>query len=159
MPICNKCKCELPAEMFHKRIFKNGKISVQPTCKACKKIISRKRYELKGDIIRQKNKEWRDTHAEEMRKIRKAWWEKHPKMGAFYTALYRARRNENINPQLTTSELEEIREIYLNRPDGYVVDHIIPRHGRDGSRGLHIPSNLQYLTNHENCVKSNKLPV
>lgn len=159
MPICIKCKKELPVTEFHKRIYKNGRVSVQSICKTCKKIIARKRYELKRDEILQKGKIWRDTHKEEMRTMRKAWWDNNPKMKAFYQALYRARRDGNINPSIPVSMLDELRKFYEHRPDDCVVDHIMPRNGRDGSRGLHIPPNLQYLTEHENCVKSNKLPV
>ena len=40
--------------------------------------------------------------------------------------------------------------IYLNRPKGYVVDHIEPIDGETSS-GLHTPWNLQYLLHGENC--------
>tara|TARA_R110000764_G_C10815989_1_gene360967 strand:+ start:372 stop:569 length:198 start_codon:yes stop_codon:yes gene_type:complete len=46
-----------------------------------------------------------------------------------------------------------IKEIYLNCPAGYEVDHIIPI----SKGGLHHQDNLQYLTPDENKRKSNKL--
>jgi hypothetical protein len=52
---------------------------------------------------------------------------------------------------------EEIIAIYLGRPPGCEVDHIIPLVGRtpEGWRvsGLHVPWNLQYLPKMENRTK------
>ncbi len=53
------------------------------------------------------------------------------------------------------SDLEGIKEFYINRPPGCHVDHIIPLHGTLVS-GLHVLSNLQYLSIEENLSKGNK---
>ncbi len=53
---------------------------------------------------------------------------------------------------------DKIKEIYDNCPPGYHVDHIIPLQGEKVS-GLHIETNLQYLTAAENCSKRNKYLV
>ena len=53
------------------------------------------------------------------------------------------------------ADLDKIKEIYYNCPEGYEVDHIIPLQGVYVC-GLHIETNLQYLTPLENRQKSNK---
>lgn len=56
-----------------------------------------------------------------------------------------------------TKELRKaIRQIYLARPDGFHVDHIVPINGKNVS-GLHVPWNLQYLPASENHRKLNKI--
>jgi hypothetical protein len=52
------------------------------------------------------------------------------------------------------ANLDIIQQFYLNRPEGYHVDHIIPLKG-PAVCGLHIESNLQYLPAAENRAKSN----
>lgn len=54
------------------------------------------------------------------------------------------------------SDLELIKEFYNNCPVGYEVDHILPLRGTEVS-GLHIISNLQYLTIADNRAKLNKM--
>ena len=51
------------------------------------------------------------------------------------------------------ADMKIIKEIYLNCPEGYEVDHIIPI----SKGGLHHQDNLQYLTPTENKQKSNKM--
>lgn len=56
------------------------------------------------------------------------------------------------------ADLHKIHKFYINCPQGYHVDHIIPLRGELVS-GLHILENLQYLTVEENLHKSNKYEI
>ena len=53
------------------------------------------------------------------------------------------------------ANLQKIKEIYVNCPEGYQVDHIIPITNKNVC-GLHVENNLQYLTKLENMRKKNK---
>lgn len=53
------------------------------------------------------------------------------------------------------ADLNKIKEIYLNCPEGYQVDHIIPINSKYVC-GLHVENNLQYLEKNLNNIKSNK---
>jgi hypothetical protein len=67
----------------------------------------------------------------------------------------RLREIAEIRQRPIWANLKKIMEIYVNRPEGYHVDHIIPLRGKTVS-GLHVESNLQYLPALENMKKHNK---
>ena len=76
----------------------------------------------------------------------------------------RKRRHRNATPPwITKEEKLQIRQMYLQAQkltkmtgERYVVDHIIPLLN-DSVCGLHVPWNLQIMTQEENLKKSNKL--
>lgn len=70
----------------------------------------------------------------------------------------KTRRELKANRVPSWANLEAIKEIYNNCPDGYHVDHIVPLRG-DLVSGLHVENNLQYLLAEENIKKSNKFSV
>lgn len=65
-------------------------------------------------------------------------------------ARYMAKK-KNQTPE--NADISSIQQFYINCPQGYEVDHIIPI----SKGGLHTLDNLQYLTISENRKKSNKI--
>lgn len=74
-----------------------------------------------------------------------------PELYRSYAAKRRAAKLQRTPPW---ADLEAIKTIYANCPEGYHVDHIHPMQGELIS-GLHVENNLQYLTAEENLRKSN----
>ena len=82
-----------------------------------------------------------------------------------YKALssFRRKRNQQATPKwLTYTQKKEIRSLYIIAQTStkitgvkYVVDHIVPLVG-DTVCGLHVPWNLQIMTQEDNLLKSNK---
>lgn len=82
------------------------------------------------------------------------WAKNNPAKANANAAKYRASK---LNRTPSWANLEKIKEIYKNCPIGYHVDHIIPLLGKFIS-GLHIETNLQYISARDNLRKSNKHP-
>ena len=82
----------------------------------------------------------------------KRWYEKNKSKQLAKSNMEKAARLQRIP---SWANLDAIKEFYLNRPEGYHVDHIVPLRGKEVS-GLHVLENLQYLLAKENLSKSNK---
>ena len=80
---------------------------------------------------------------------------KAPKYRSMYARLSHMKRKLRM-PKW--SDRNAIKEFYLNKPEGYQVDHIIPLQGKMVS-GLHVLENLQYLPALENNRKQNYYEV
>lgn len=57
-------------------------------------------------------------------------------------------------PWITLEQINEMREIYKSASKGNHIDHIVPLSSKLVC-GLHVPWNLQVLTEKENLIKSN----
>lgn len=90
------------------------------------------------------------------------WAKKNRHLRNSQLALYRACKLQQTPPWLSNLHKIEIQQKYkqaafLTKITGIVhhVDHIIPLRGKT-VRGLHVPWNLQILTQSENCKKGNR---
>ncbi len=92
--------------------------------------------EEEKDIIRQRNREWQKNNPDLIRKINRI----------------RVSFKRNSTPKWANKKL--ITRIYNKCPEGMQVDHIIPTKGKNVC-GLHVETNLQYLSPEENGKKFN----
>lgn len=116
-------------------------------CKACNAARAKKRY-LENKDVRDKKQQYKRSNVDK------------------YNALDAKRRAKKYNATpdwLTQEHLDEIECFYsaarafkLYTGEAYCVDHIIPLQGEKVS-GLHVPWNLQVLTEADNISKKNKL--
>jgi|TARA_R110002051_G_C8429675_1_gene453258 hypothetical protein len=161
MKTCNKCKETKLVEEF--RFADKAKKYKRNICKSCsneKAKKTQKKYR-QTDKYKEYAKKHRKKHrkkynkSEKAKKTRKEWRNSEHGNGLIKAALakYKAKKLQSTP---SWSDLEKIKEIYINCPKNYEVDHIIPLQGKIVS-GLHIPDNLQYLTIEENRRKGNRI--
>jgi hypothetical protein len=100
----------------------------------------KKKYEADKKYASESHRKWRQANKDKTR---------------LKSANERAVRLQRLP---TWADRELIKEFYLNCPEGYHVDHIIPLRGKLVS-GLHTIDNLQYLPAKENISKGNKFAL
>lgn len=145
---CSKCKKLISRDSFSKD--KSTSDGLKNECKHCvHKRTNTEEYKLQAKY---KNKNRYQLDLDNNRKIRREHYYNNKDM---YVAASAKRRAALINAIPPWADLEKIKEIYKNCPEGYQVDHIYPLQNPTIC-GLHVENNLQYLTEAENKSKSNK---
>ena len=104
--------------------------------------------------VSEANRRYRLANLEKEIERRRRHYRKNPKRYLHYCNKRRAALLKATPPW---ADLEAVARFYDNCPPGMVVDHVYPLQGKTVC-GLHIASNLQYLTPSENQRKFNKLP-
>lgn len=108
----------------------------------------------------EKNREvqanYRAANKEKRKAYNKAWAKLNAGLVTAYSRAYQLAKKRAMPQWLSIEQIKEIEAFYVNRPDGYHVDHIVPLNGKIVS-GLHVPWNLQYLRAAENISKSNRI--
>lgn len=150
MKQCSTCRRKLPLSDFHKdRTQKDG---LRPQCRDCKNTASRRHYKKHWKRISRRNLLWARANADKIAEYSKKYL-KNPenrKRNYALSAHKKAYRSGAVRCDCCSEE--EILTLYLNRPEGMEVDHIVPR----SKGGKHCVNNLQYLTPAENKQKGNK---
>ena len=80
------------------------------------------------------------------------WRDKNKKRHNYHLA---ARKAAKMQRTPVWADMDAIAAVYAACPNGMAIDHVIPLRGKTVS-GLHIASNLQYLTKAANSAKGNK---
>lgn len=163
MQQCKQCFEVKPFELFYKSAkYKSGYMG---TCKSCKQAYLRKWALANQDKQEQyrkisyirgfvKKAAYYKKYIEENREKYLTW-------KAANESLRRARKNNATPKWLTSIHLQEIREFFTIAKDlqwlsneTLEVDHIVPLKGKEVC-GLHVPWNMQILTESENRRKYN----
>jgi hypothetical protein len=148
--ICSSCKEE--TDNFTIRTD-TGKPRRQ--CRVCcNERLIRYRKE-KPEVYKKSLLNYRINNKEKMLARTREWRKNNLKYDAYRRSLYVLAKNQRL---VKWANLNKIKEIYLNCPDGYHVDHIFPLRGKNIS-GLHVEYNLQYLPAKENMSKGNRVYV
>lgn len=135
---CGSC-----SELKRLGLFHNSIASVSGVSAICKDCDSARKYIYCKSNREKCNKASRDHYRLNKEK---------------YIARNAKRRAIEIQAIPLWADLEKIEMFYINRPEGYHVDHIIPLNNALVC-GLHVLDNLQYLTKTDNLKKSNKFNI
>jgi hypothetical protein len=138
-------------------------------CIECKRLWDKSRPEYKNLL----HKKWRESNPElnkrriersneKRRAITKEWKKNNSEKVNALNAKRRALKVGATPSWLSVEQLKDIEQFYMKAKElsystgiEHHVDHIIPLAGNNIC-GLHVPWNLQILTQLENCRKSNK---
>jgi hypothetical protein len=137
----------------------NAKRAEKPKSEASK-AAGRKYYEKNKEAVKARAN---NRPAEERKAHKYKYKQANPELYKALTSV-RKRRHRNATPKWITAEQKlAMRQLYLQAMKltkltgvRYVVDHRVPLLS-DEVCGLHVPWNLQVMTQEENLRKSNKL--
>lgn len=181
MKVCRTCGERKLRDEFHAR--KDSPDGLRSSCKVCRRAYSRQwnadnaerkrassrawvtenaerhrktnrqRYRIKPQYFKDKSAEWRAKNSDRKLASDRRWRNENRGRDRATKAKYKAAKLNATPPWVNYSE---IVLIYDQCPAGHHVDHIVPLQGENVC-GLHVPWNLQYLSETENLKKGNRL--
>jgi len=142
--ICTACnEDKLDTEFYFRK--ETGKLRRQ--CKIC--LMAR--HNPNKENRRKLHAKYYAKNSMKYRQRCQQWRQKNLAYDAYRSSCYRALKARRTP---LWADKTKIKQFYLNCPEGYHVDHIIPLRGTHAS-GLHVETNLQYLPALENLRKRN----
>jgi hypothetical protein len=154
-------------KFYHGRSCKNGHTKKYTSSRRCVECFGEEYRDRIYDINLEWQKKYRTVNKETVRENNKKWYTS-PKGKATMGATTRKRQASKLQRTpnwLTEEDLEIIKQSYqtaveISEETGikHVVDHIIPLQGRNVS-GLHVPSNIQIISQIKNIKKSNRYEI
>lgn len=175
MKICSKCKENKQLDEFYKEV--NGKNGLRAKCKKCCNIQSKEYDIVNLEKVKNKNESYRFINKSKLNIAKRIYYKNNKTKlcvkKSFYNKEHRDIKNatlakyraNKLNASLSSFD-KEIKAIYkealrLQKSDGIKrhVHHIIPlqEFNHIGIFGLHIPCNLQILTEEEHINAHRKL--
>jgi hypothetical protein len=151
---CGKCKSVKNKSAFYNNKARKDGLSAQ--CKTCTKI-NNKNYDWQRKFPKkacEKSHKWRVNNPEKVKIIRSQHQKNNP---GKVNALTMKHHASKVSQTPVWANLQKIKQIYINCPQGMQVDHIIPLQGKTVS-GFHVEYNLQYLSPEDNMKKGNRWP-
>jgi hypothetical protein len=161
MKHCNKCNIVKPfIDFYRNKSKKDGYASI---CSSCNKILSSDWKEQHCAENRLYNTKWQQQNKDKKLHNHKKWRQNNPNKVSSYASLRRAVKLQATPKWLKEEHYKQIESFYWLAKlqyeltdTKYEVDHIVPLKGKTVC-GLHVPWNLQLLTERENRSKSNRI--
>lgn len=151
MILCRMCGVEKSEDAFSLR--SPGK--KHKWCKSCFSVYHKSYREKNTQRLSKYWLEWFHANKQKAKEIQNKYIKSEGgRKKRLESTLRRQQRVKTATP--VWADLEAIKQIYENCPEGYSVDHIVPIYSQIVC-GLHVHYNLQYLTAVENVKKGTKL--
>ncbi len=158
MKTCKDCKEEKPFTEYY--FHRKSRGTYLSRCKPCHNAWKKRHYKKNVDKItvqrRSYNREYKQRNSEHYKAYQRKYRRANLGLMAAHRAKYEAAKIRATPTWLTEDQISEMKNLYIARPKGYHVDHIVPLRGKTVC-GLHVPWNLQHLTASENCSKNNRV--
>ncbi len=176
--VCTKGKHLKDLKEFHKN--KRRPDGLSAWCKECKRQADAANYTENTETIKATTKSWKQKNPDRKRELNREYKKRNKTKVNALTQKYKQKNRGVTNANtakrraallqrtpkwLTEFDFRHIKAFYeaaarLTKEFGIPmeVDHMIPLQGKNVS-GLHVPSNLQILTEVENTIKKNRYKV
>lgn len=154
---CCTCKIVKPLSDFYKD--KGQKDGHEHRCKVCRKVSVVRHERAHKEKANLRKKRWAEKNVDKRRESERRSYLKLSKINpGRYRSKCRARQALIKKATPAWASKYKIEAVYNSCPKGFHVDHIIPLKS-DLVCGLHVETNLQIITEFQNCSKNNRVDL